>query len=425
MKNNKLMEVLKKLALKNQLKTLQVGVYLKRMTYYLPGWDKFKMGKIYFPFLCYIAISCQDNEEINIEENFNISKKGRIEIKLNPNGLAISNYQVREKKDDLEIIRSNYGYKSISIYSIEKQKEIKEVKLNMNNLMPYFEKGSGITGFYLKGEDSLYIMNYYSDLLLINSQTGEYTANYNLPTKDSNNDIKIDNRYPFYIIGNEVIYTKYQRNFEDNIFYKINLINGEKDSFSKYPELYRKNENLLEGGWYDYLSHVMINDSTMIYGHPISHDLRILNIKSKEQKIIENKFKFPIKNHINKNTKEIYSGNELENLISRIYNNYHYSNLLFNKKDKLYYRILKKPIEPELFNSFPKPIRFWKSKVEIIIYDENLKILGKTPVIPDEYQIGIYEYSEIFNKNNLIYIKKIPNNDEYISYDIYSIDEKY
>jgi hypothetical protein len=382
------------------------------------------MGKIYFPIICFIAIACEINKEIKIEENYDIYKKESIEIKLNQEGLAISNYQIREKDDDLEIIRNNYGYRSISIYSIKKQKEIKEIKLNMSNLMPYFEKGSGITGFYFKGEDSLFIMNYYSGLLLINSQTGDFTANYNLPTKDSENDIKIDNRYPFYIIRNDVIYTKYQSNFEDKVFYKSNLINGKTNSFGEYPEIFRKNKNSLEGVWYDYLSHVKINDTTIIYGHPISHDLRILNIKTKEQKIIENHIEFPIENHIYKNTEEINSENELENLISRIYNNYHYSNILYNKKDKLYYRILKKPINPEIFNSFPKPIKYWKNKVEIIIYDENLKIIGKTATLPNEYQIGIYEYSEIFNRNNIIYIKKIPNNDEYISYDVYSIDEK-
>ncbi|MFC3415342.1 DUF4221 family protein [Algoriphagus hitonicola] len=381
--------------------------------------------KLNFLLTFVLFIACTNSNKLNIEELHTLEKTGEIKIKLNKKGLSISDHQIREINEDIEIIRANYGYETLSIYSLNKSKEIGIIKLDLNNLMPFFEKGGGISGFYLKGKDSLFVMNYQSDLLLIDRNTGQYLANYNLPTSNRPNDVKIDHRFPFYITNDRIIYTSSQNNFLNKIFWEYNMINKKEKNYGEYPKFYKEKKDYLAGNWYDYLSHIMINDTILIYGHPISNNLSKLNINSKEIIEVINNYPFPRESHYTENKINNLAEEELNNLISNTYNNYHYSNLLYDKKNKKYYRILKKPIEPKQFNSYPKPLKYWKNEIEIIVYDENLKIKGKTNSFPNDYQIGIYEQSEIFNIDNKIYVKKIPENDEYITYDIYTITEKY
>lgn len=378
-------------------------------------------GKVFFPLIFLFNFACSNEKEINIKQNYSLELVESIEIKLNDNGLSISDFQIRHIDNDIEIIRQNYGYRSLSIYSIKDRKEKQEIKLNMDNLSPYFEKGGGLTGFKMQGNDSLFVMNYNSGLILIDPKTGNYLSKFSLETANGNNNITISTRFPIYINNKKLLYTESANNFNENLFHEIEFDSNKVKNFGEFSSFYKTNSDYLGGSWYDYLSHIMINDSTLIYGHPISHNLKSLNLNKKEIFEIKNQIDFPVTSHRSETPINSLSEVELDELISNAYNNYHYVNLMYNANDKIFYRLLKKPISPEIFNSYPKPLKFWKNKTELVIYDENLKIIGKTDELPGEYQIGIFNDSEIFNLGHNIYIKRIPENDEFITYDIYEI----
>jgi hypothetical protein len=387
-------------------------------------WAKAIMGKSIFPLIFIICSACSQEIEKNIEQNYTLQKIDSLTIRLNKNGLATSDYQIRYTENDIQILKQNYGYRSISIYSVNEKKEIKEIKIDMNNLLPYFEKGSGLTGFFMKGEDSLFVMNFNSALVLIDTYTGNYLSKYSLETSNGNNNVRISTRFPFYYIKDKILFSEATNNFNQELFHELKLNEGIVTNFGEFSAFYKDNIEYLGGNWYDYLSHVQINDTTLIYGHPISQNLNFVNLTTKNIHEIRNEVNFPVNSHKSRIPVNSLSQAELDELISNTYNNYHYVNLMYNSNEELFYRLLKKPISPEIFNSFPKPLKYWKNNSELVIYDKNLKILGKTNELLGEYQIGIFNDSEIFNDGKNIYIKRIPENDEFITYDIYEINEK-
>lgn len=152
---------------KSQRKILKDDVYLRKMEKLRRKLVKNLRRKLNFLLIFVLFIACTNSNKLNIEEFHILEKTGEINIKLNKKGLSISDYQIREINKDIEIIRANYGYETLSIYSLNKSKEIGIIKLDLNNLMPFFEKGSGISGFFFKRK-GLLVCNELPIRLIIN-----------------------------------------------------------------------------------------------------------------------------------------------------------------------------------------------------------------------------------------------------------------
>lgn len=373
--------------------------------------------------------SCSNfKNDLSIPLDYSFDFYDSLVIDLNSEGYSSSQYSYGKFQGQDILITNNHAFNSFSIYDLSNGNEIEVINLDKDDYQSKIPRGNGITGIYYHNEDSLFLMSYTYRLVLINLQKGAIQDIYNLNGESkgvNNNRVKIDNKYPFAFDGKYVLTTKIDDfYFQKKVFSVFDIEKKVSTDFFDFPKMYEDKDQYLTGSWYQYINHYYDKKSgDLIFGFPIDHQLYRLNLAS-----------LKIETNANIHAKPFHQGHyyyvedegtmseeDFYQSLKNIYNQYHYTNLMYDEKNKFYLRLIKHPTKSHIYDQTPTPQKYRSSDHSLVIYNDLLEIIGQALLPKHYFQIGLFEHSDIFFSNGLLYVRLVPLSDEKIIYYRYEI----
>ena len=336
------------------------------------------------------------------QTSFNYNKKSNIDIQTiySKNIDGYSAFSVYGK----DIICWNPYTNTIIKYDLKRKIFYDKYKTDIINSNQYHH-------FSNIGKDSLVFFNWQDNYKMILVVHGKILKTYNLTPQKSNNFLSCNktgcptcnlaHTNNITVINNFFYFSAYKmgEKFEDKLYSggKINLKTGEFEYFTEFPEIYQKNN---WGGLSYYFPYMIANNlQQIIISYPACHDIFVYDIKNGTKKRIRSGsslFK-TIKPYSNK--KELIL--ELKSEYMKYYEqNFAYGDISYDKKRKLYYRMVIFPNK-----NYGKSSNIIRKK-SLIVLDKNFKFIGEIVLSEDknyaylfstEYGLAITYYD--FNKN--------------------------
>lgn len=174
---------------------------------------------------------------------------------------------------------------------------------------------------------------------------------------------------------------------------KLNLKDGTTEFLTEYPSIYHKYN---WGAMYYYFPSLTINDNKqLIISYPVSHKLYVYDLITEKKESVNGGSSLFLKISPFSNKKE--EKPELKSEYTKYYQlNYAYGGIAYDKKRKLYYRLVLHPNKN--YGETADPTR----KKSIIVLDENFNFLGEAflPFNKNYYRIIATDYGIVVSYFN-------------------------
>lgn len=344
------------------------------------------MKNIYFIIFILLCISCKEKIEIKNPYQVGESEGFKLE-KVSSKNLNLSKYyghhyrfyQLIETDTSQLYSFIDYGINGIAIYNFDNGEFVKEIPFEVEG-----PNGIGqISAFNIVQEDDIYVYSEGSmSLFFVNSESEvlkrwKFSIQEERPVGEIIFEPRIDvwGFSPMYLKGEELLMPgivtgdlpKEMNDSNTFIFSKLNLESSEQSLMLTYPSEYNN------GAWYNQAFrgiHTALHGDSLLISFPISHDIRIVDLKTMGQKEIS------APSPKIKTIKELgipIDRSTSDQRIDHYLESGTYGPILWDKFRKLYYRVNFVPVPEHLKLQNPK---IYYKDLNVTVFDKDFNFLG-------------------------------------------------
>lgn len=299
----------------------------------------------------------------------------------------------------------------ICLYDLSKREPIYKVRLRREGP----DAVSGITGYCFQSSDSIWLYASWGKVLYLINNEGKIKNKINIGTLlDIPGDENLSvtpyptSSTPYAIINGKHVLQGMGRTLDKSkepgatIIY--DLTSNTIQTANKYPDIYGDKSRLYDN--WDVFAYLQTNytfspDGNIVTSFPASDSIYVYNPDTRLRKSFFAGYSRPTGIH-----PEVTG--DPENSQLDYLRKYAYSNILYDKYAKLYYRFIRLPYEPETDNL---DIEITKKPIAVIILDENFNIVGES-----ELPIARYYPMHSFVDSEGLHINVVSEDDDYMTF---------
>lgn len=317
-----------------------------------------------------------------------------------------------EENDSLLLASFNKPLNNICIFDVKSGKEIRKIQFRKEGPNAL---GSNMFGFLYQNKDSIFIYQTWVCRVDLFNSRGEIVDKYNLsdmmPSKDCpyvTPDILPRSYSPIKKVGANIILPGQGGQIPDpnpnGLREAVTTIFNVEDSTIRYANSYPSVYGNAGMDWQVFAYRIVPYDLSprgeMVLGFPADDSIRVYNIRTGEAKSYFAGYSLPYEIRPAHSTSEV-------DMARSVFEQAQYAALLYDRWNRLYYRVVALPLPDYDVNSPKRPAR----NLAVVILDEDFQKVGEYNI---KEKSNLYAYS--FTSPEGLHIQVLSDDDDYMTF---------